>query len=207
MSYASAALCPAPSLNLAPVLRQAGESLAAVISQPAGFSGMPATGHCSRAATNASWQTSSASPRSPVNRVRTAMSLGDSIRQMASIAEWLPGEADTTPDQTTSALSVQIVVDYLAPVRAVDSSRIRCSCSRNSGVKLSPNSSSSKTWRNSISVPPPKGARFSHSTASSFDLTCQSQKPAINSFVSVKGPSITVRLAPENLTRTPLELG
>ena len=29
--------------------------------------------------------------------------------------------------------------------------------------------------------------------ASSIDLTCQSQKPAISSLVSVNGPSITVR--------------
>src|ERR1700674_4360762 len=34
-----------------------------------------------------------------------------------------------------------------------------------------------------------------------------SQKPAINSLVSVKGPSTTVRLLPENLTRAPFELG
>src|SRR5262249_54235187 len=33
------------------------------------------------------------------------------------------------------------------------------------------------------------------------------QKPAISSFVSAKGPSMTVRLAPENLTRAPFELG
>src|SRR2546422_10143839 len=33
-----------------------------------------------------------------------------------------------------------------------------------------------------------------------------SQKPAISSFVSAKGPSITVRLPAENLTRAPLEL-
>ena len=43
--------------------------------------------------------------------------------------------------------------------------------------------------------------------ASSFDFTCHSQNPAINSFDSVNGPSITVRVEPENLTRAPLELG
>ena len=42
--------------------------------------------------------------------------------------------------------------------------------------------------------------------ASSIDLTCHSQKPAISSFVSVNGPSITVRFPSENLTRTPFEL-
>ena len=42
--------------------------------------------------------------------------------------------------------------------------------------------------------------------ASSIDLTCHSQKPAISSLASVNGPSITVRLAPENLTRAPFEL-
>ena len=39
------------------------------------------------------------------------------------------------------------------------------------------------------------GQRFAHSIASSFDFTCHSQKPATSSFVSVNGPSITVRFA------------
>ena len=51
------------------------------------------------------------------------------------------------------------------------------------------------------------GQRLTHSIASSFDFTCHIQKPAISSLVSAKGPSITVRLAPENLTRAPFELG
>src|SRR5687768_18203266 len=37
------------------------------------------------------------------------------------------------------------------------------------------------------------GQRLTHSMASSFDFTCHSQKPAISSSVSVKGPSMTVR--------------
>ncbi len=49
--------------------------------------------------------------------------------------------------------------------------------------------------------------RLTHSIASSIDFTCQSQKPAINSLVSVNGPSTTVRFAPANLTRAPFELG
>ena len=51
------------------------------------------------------------------------------------------------------------------------------------------------------------GQRLTHSIASSFDFTCHSQKPAISSFVSANGPSITVRFVPENLTRAPFELG
>src|SRR6202021_839881 len=71
------------------------------------------------------------------------------------------------------------------------------------------NSSISKTWRISISESPPwgLGQRLTHSIASWRDLTCQSQKPAMSSLVSVKGPSTTVRDLPENLTRAPLELG
>ncbi len=43
----------------------------------------------------------------------------------------------------------------------------------------------------------------------SFDRTCQSQKPAISSFASANGPSITVRFPPSNRTRAraPFELG
>jgi len=55
-------------------------------------------------------------------------------------------------------------------------------------------------------TPSSKGARLSHSIASALDFTSHSQNPAINSFVSANGPSITVRLLPENLTRAPLEL-
>ena len=51
------------------------------------------------------------------------------------------------------------------------------------------------------------GQRFTHSIASSIDLTFQIQKPAISSLVSANGPSITVRFAPENRTRAPFELG
>src|SRR5580658_4245259 len=70
-------------------------------------------------------------------------------------------------------------------------------------------SSISKTWRISISESTlwGLGQRLTHSMASSRDLTCQSQKPAMSSFASVKGPSMTVRDLPENLTRAPLELG
>src|SRR5437016_3378109 len=83
--------------------------------------------------------------------------------------------------------------------------RSRSSCSRNSGLSAAPKSSASNTWRISTS-PSWKGARFSQSIASFSDFTCHSQKPAISSFVSVNGPSITVRLLPANLTRAPLEL-
>src|SRR6266850_6930601 len=51
------------------------------------------------------------------------------------------------------------------------------------------------------------GQRFTHSTASCMDFTCHSQYPATSSLVSVIGPSITVRLAPENRTRFPSLLG
>src|SRR5256885_1027707 len=85
--------------------------------------------------------------------------------------------------------------------------RMRSSCSLSSGVNSAPKSSASNTWGISISVPPSNGARFNHSTASSIERTCHSQKPAISSFDSVNGPSITVRVVPENFTRLPLELG
>src|SRR5215510_2612896 len=51
------------------------------------------------------------------------------------------------------------------------------------------------------------GQRLTHSIASCSDLHFHSQKPATNSLVSGKGPSVTIRFWPENLTRAPLELG
>ena len=56
------------------------------ISQAPGFSGMPESGHCRRAASNASWASSSAWPTSRVRRVRPPISFAASIRQTASIA-------------------------------------------------------------------------------------------------------------------------
>src|SRR5881397_1737879 len=58
------------------------------MSQAPGLSGTPDSGHCSSAATSASWARSSAMPTSPTMRARPAISLADSIRQTASIARW-----------------------------------------------------------------------------------------------------------------------
>src|SRR5712691_6352586 len=59
---------------------------AVAMSQAPGLSGTPDSGHCSSAATSASWARSSAIPTSPTMRARPAMSLADSIRQTASMA-------------------------------------------------------------------------------------------------------------------------
>ena len=39
------------------------------------------------------------------------------------------------------------------------------------------------------------------------DLACHSQYPAMSSFVSANGPSMTVLCVPENFTRFPFEVG
>src|SRR5947208_2301054 len=78
------------------------------------------------------------------------------------------------------------------------------------GANLALKSPASKCWRISISDSSPGiglGQRLTQSIASCSDLHFQSQNPATSSFVSVKGPSITVRFSPENLTRAPFELG
>jgi hypothetical protein len=61
---------------------------AAAISHAAGFSGIPSSGHRSRAATSASWASSSAMPISRVTRAIEAMSRIDSIFHTASIDLW-----------------------------------------------------------------------------------------------------------------------
>jgi hypothetical protein len=56
--------------------------------------------------------------------------------------------------------------------------RRRSSCSLSSGLNSAPKSSASNSWRISISDSVPGkgfGQRLTHSTASSFDLTCHSQ--------------------------------
>src|SRR6266508_5404843 len=56
------------------------------MSQAPGLRGTPDSGHCSSAATSASWASSSARPTSRTIRARPAMTLADSILQTASIA-------------------------------------------------------------------------------------------------------------------------
>src|SRR6266545_2683329 len=60
------------------------------MSHAAGLSGTPDSGHCSRAATSASWARSSATPMSRTIRARPAINLGDSILQTASMARRAP---------------------------------------------------------------------------------------------------------------------
>src|SRR5207244_2254066 len=91
--------------------------------------------------------------------------------------------------QTTSASTPQQCQDAVCFLICW---RSRSSRSLISGVSSAPKSAASNTCRTSTSVPPSNGARFSHSIASSFDFTCHSQKPAISSLLSAKGPSITV---------------
>ena len=68
-------------------------------------------------------------------------------------------------------------------------------------------SDSSYTRRSSITPSSEAGQRRAHSTASSFDFTWIIQYPPSSSLASVKGPSVTVGLPPEKVTRAPLALG
>src|SRR5215470_5294507 len=83
--------------------------LAAAMSQAPGLSGMPDSGHCSRAATSASCASSSATPTSRTMRVRAAMILADSIRQTASMARWV-GVDMTAAHHTTFPLGAQATI-------------------------------------------------------------------------------------------------
>src|ERR1700682_2965138 len=116
-----------------------------------------------------------------------------------------PGGLDP-PDRVNRAMRIGRRRVYCL---AAACERTRSSRFLASGVKLAPKSSASHTWRISDSPFSPVGwgMRLTHSIASSIDLTCHSQKPAISSLVSANGPSTTVRLLPPNLTRAPFELG
>ncbi len=67
-------------------IRSTARCFAVNMSQPPGFGGTPARGHCSSAATWASCASSSAVAISPTSRVSPATSRGHSIRHAASIA-------------------------------------------------------------------------------------------------------------------------
>src|SRR6202789_625743 len=118
------------------------------------------------------------------------------------------------PDRLDGAMNGGPVIQSRGPASqclSVPGIRLRrlSICSRNSGVSPAPQYSIWNTGRISISDSPGIGfgQRFNHSTASSMVLTCQIQKPAMSSLVSAKGPSMTVRLGPENRTRLPWAVG
>ena len=76
---------------------------AAVISQAPGLSGILDSLQRESASTNASCASSSARSTLRISRTSIAISLGDSIRQIAAATRWTSG-ADMTPDQTTISL-------------------------------------------------------------------------------------------------------
>ena len=133
------------------------------------------SGHDTSASATASWAASSASPKSPVNRVSAATIRADSIRQTAS----------------TSAV----------PIRSGRCSRagpfldeLSLSC----GTSSSPG-----TRRISILDPGTAGTRLAHSTASCFEATSSRKKPPNSSLVSPYGPSVTTGASPLKSTTTP----
>src|SRR5215510_8843931 len=80
--------------------------LPVAMSHAPGRSGIPDSGHCSKAATNASWASSSATPTSRTMRVRPAISLADSILQTASMARCV-SVAVTATDHNINEVGVQ----------------------------------------------------------------------------------------------------
>ena len=77
------------------------------MSQAPGFRGTPDSGHCSSAATSASWANSSARLMSRTICASPAISRGDSILQTASIARWVSAAV-------VNALSNQSIVARFA---------------------------------------------------------------------------------------------
>ena len=130
-----------------------------------------------------------------------------------NLYDWIVGVRGTRveclwPVAARGALGLTRATLYFAS--ASISSRRRFSCSRELGCELGPESPPPRyTCRISISESPGIGfeQRLTRSIASSFEFTCHSQNPAMNSFVSANGPSITVRFFPEKRTRAPFELG
>src|SRR6516165_2031817 len=113
------------------------------------------------------------------------------------------------PSSSAGAKGGSHVLSQEEPCRDSTVALSLSSCSLSSGVMVS-KSEASKTWRISISYSPPgtgSGQRSTHSIASSFEFTWNIQNPAISSLSSGNGPSMTVRLPAENLTRVPFELG
>lgn len=77
------------------------------MSQAPGFWGMSDSGHCSSAATRASWASSSAMPTSRTMRVSPAITRADSILHTASMARCV-SVAVTATDHTMFRPSAQV---------------------------------------------------------------------------------------------------
>ena len=76
--------------------------LGRAISQAPGLSGMPSTGHCSSAATRASWAKILGQADVADDPGQPGDEPGDSIRQTASMVRWV-SVADMTTDHTKLA--------------------------------------------------------------------------------------------------------
>src|SRR5665213_1630757 len=106
-SSASSSRASSSCLRSATALRRKrsmARRLAVAVSHAAGLSGTPDCGHCSSAATSASWARSSARPTSRVRRVSPAMTRADSMRQTASTVRCVARcelVADTATDHTS----------------------------------------------------------------------------------------------------------
>ena len=94
-SWRRSAICRRRSWSIA-------RCLAVAISQAPGLSGMPDCGHCSSAATSASWARSSAHPMSWTMRARAPITRADSIRHTASIARRVSARTAIVPHAASS---------------------------------------------------------------------------------------------------------
>ena len=186
--------------------RSIARCLAVAMSQAPGLSGTPDSGHRSSAATSASWARSSARPTSRTIRARPAMSLArldppDRVdRAMRSGAVTAPNHAIFSPrckpgPAVASSAALRLCAHLLA--------------ARPSAADLGAAKSGHLVHLPDLDSPSPAdlGQRLAHSIASSFDFTWMIQKPAISSFVSANGPSMTVTLAAGELDPRALRAG
>ena len=133
------------------------------MSQAPGLSGTPDSGHCSSAATSASWARSSARPTSRTIRARPAISRADSIRQTASIVRltsvagasragryWFASVCSRRRSLLLAQLGGELVAEVVGLEDRAD-------------LDLA------------VRAPSGFGTRFTHSIASSIDFTCHTQ--------------------------------
>src|SRR5262245_35754084 len=104
------------SINLDRRTRSIARCFAVAMSHAPGLSGTPDSGHCSRAATRASWASSSAAPTSRTIRASPAINRADSMRQTASMVRRMSVAVMPT-DQTIFAVAVQGRLNLLLRLR------------------------------------------------------------------------------------------
>ena len=176
---------------------------ATVVSHAPGVRGTPSVGQCRAARSNASAVASSATSQSPVARMRVATMRVHSSRYAAATASVAARACASARGRVRARLVASLPsVIRCRPRSCADrgSRRRPRPASRSSRAAGSSSTSNGHIGRSSMRPNRAIGCRLATSIASSRSRQSSTSKPAIHSFDSVNGPSVTRSSPPRTRT-------